>query len=184
MAFRYNVHMEYQDTGNDVSKNPIVNAAGGGLVGVIQGPGVLPVIGVAGGPLDFYCRTGDVLLIGNTHSPVAKSCGGNSLPINCEIGVFTTAAGVMEGVSMNATVTVRVRAKYSIASGQPPAASRRISVRYYHVASGGGETLLDSVSFGNLSTGYTNWSGPVTINQAWGAGEKFRVKYQGILQGF
>lgn len=182
MAFTYNVHMRYQVVADDVSKNPIINDAGG-LVGLICGPGVLPV---TGGPVtvDFYCRASQELLIGNIDSLEVAACGGNSLPMTCTLETFTTESGAMDGVVMtDQTVTVRVQAKWSKVGRADDPTLQTIRVGYYHVDTGGGETFLTSRTFSGLTTGYVNYSGTLTVTQSWAAGEKFRVKYLGKLFG-
>lgn len=182
MAFTYNVHMRYQIVADDVSRNPIREAAAS-APGVIRSPGIVPV-GGGGGTLDFYCRTGAALLLGNVDSLATKACGGNSLPMSCELAAFSTAAGAMDGVEWNdEAVTVRTRARYSVLRGGDPVDLTRLKVSYYHVTTGGAETFLDGIWF-DITTSYANYSGVLAATRSWGTDELLRVKYLGKITGF
>lgn len=182
MALVYRVQMQAQVTAYDVAKCPIVVDALP-VEGVIQGPGIVPM-GSPGGTWNFYCRHGNYLKIGNINSLELRSCGGNRLPVNCTLESWTTEPGVMDGVTVSgATVTVRVRARYTVLMGFPVPLSRQIWISYYHVAVGGAETLLGSSNRFGIGAAWATKTGGLTFSGSFGAGERFRAKHRGFLGG-
>ena len=183
MALNYHVHIQFQSMGLDIARCPLV-AAAVPLRGVIRGPGVVPT-GSPGGTLRVYARVGDELLIGNADMLQTRNCGGRTLPMACIVSDHTTLAGAMDGVVMPfQSVSVSIRARYSRHAGAPPVNLAFLDVQYFHVDSGGGETLIVSRTFSGLTTSYQNFAGSLSLAQTWLVGEKFRVKYRGRLFGF
>lgn len=183
MAFNYTVHIQFQSITHDVCLNPLINDALP-IRGVIGPRGVLPVPTPVR-PIPFYARHPNDLLTENVENIKSSSCGGFSLPVNCEVDRFTTLSGAMNGVTMtNRQVTVRVRTKWSKRSGQTPPSSQSLAVKFYHVTIGGTETWLGTATMQFITTAYVNRFATITVNKTWAAGEKFRVKYVGNLTQF
>ena len=93
---------------------------------------------------------------------------------------YATDAGVMDGIeSNNSTVEAAVRAR------KVPDATEvnKVRVEVYHRTTGGTETLLGSFTTPDLTGGFVNYTGDVTINRSWGTNERLVAKFIGINLG-
>ncbi len=182
MANRYQVSTMYGDSDNDVLRVPIIRSAIP-MRGVIMPRGVIPVPH-RDKTITYYAQLDNTLQTGNFNEDRTRGCGTFNLPLDCEIGAWTTPTGLMDGIKMqDETVTIRLRGKYWKLAGAPAIGGvRRIRFKLYHVDTSNIETLLASGDSLTLTTSWAVYTFTKSFSQLWEAGERLRIRVFGFLQ--
>lgn len=115
------------------------------------------------------------------YATVLTTFSGTPIPTGEQpIEEYDRSGGTIEGVDSNGSTTVvAVRARKVV----PGTQVCKVRMEVYHRTSGGTETLLDSWTTANLTSGFVDLSGTVTIRQSWVTGERIVLKAVGINLG-
>ena len=167
--------------------------AGGGGGRIIQPRSVWRKGGGAGNPgtlheyiirnsasdISGYLLAEESNIVRGTSDQVVAAPNTGPFPQENSFEEWSTAAGVMNGISSNGSTTAfKVEAK--------KAASPEdvwLKIRAYHRTTGGTETLLDEDIVGPLDTTLTQYSVNLTISQSWGTNERLVIKYRIVNNG-
>lgn len=115
------------------------------------------------------------------YTTVLTTFSGTPIPTGEQpIEEYDRSGGTIEGVDSNGSTTaIGVRARKVV----PGTQVCKVRMEVYHRTSGGTETLLDSWTTGDLTSGFVDLSSTVTIRQSWATGERIVLKAVGINEG-
>ncbi len=186
---RWCVHVEIQNTAEDVTSAPLPKTIG--VIGVIQ-RGVLPAR-VARTHLEFYARDQNSDLGGffrldsnNIHSPVTKGeCVDTPLPgewAETDPIDFITDAGAVSGIKSEDSLTVRIRARWDKADTILVPMFKRLRVqlvrRRDNTPFPPAFVVLDTHTF-SISTSLALYTAQMTLDTQWGSNARYLLRCVG-----
>lgn len=115
------------------------------------------------------------------YTTVLTTFSGTPIPLGEQpIEEYDRSGITIEDVDSNgSTTTIAVRARKAV----PGTQVCKVRMEVYHRTSGGTETLLDSWTTGDLTSGFVDLSSTVTIRQSWATSERLVLKAVGINEG-